>query len=288
MRILITGATGNVGIEVLHALNSQQHPHSVVAGVRNVEKARRELSVFREVDIAAFDFDQINQFGSYLNAVDVLFLLRPPHIADVPKYFKPLIDAAVQQKVKHIVFLSVQGADKSTLIPHHKIEKLIEASGIAYTFLRPAYFMQNFSTSLRRDIVEKDQVYLPSGKAKFTLIDLKDVGEVAAKVLIGPSKYRNMAMDLTNDEQLNFAHMCATLSQSLGREIEHKSPYLLSFFLRKRKEKVPTGFIMVMIMLHYLPRFQSTPPTSDWVERILGRKPGSFKEFVKRDKDVWL
>lgn len=286
MRILITGATGNVGMEVLKALASENRGHTVVAGVRNVEKARGELASFPETEIAVFDFDLIDHFGHCLKKVDVLFLLRPPHIADVPKYFKPLIDAAVREGVKHIVFLSVQGADKSRLIPHHKIEKLIVASGIAYTFLRPAYFMQNFSTTLRKDIVEKDRVFLPSGKAKFTLIDLKDVGEVAAKVLLEPSKYRNTAMDLTNDEQLNFSEMCATLTRILSRKISHVSPNLLSFFLQKRKEKMPIPLIMVMIMLHYLPRFQATPSTSHWVERMLGRKAARFEEFVMSHKEM--
>ncbi len=288
MRILITGATGNVGMEVLRVISSINHGYHVVAGVRNVEKSRRELSAFPELEIALFDFEQVNQFGTYLSAVDILFLLRPPQISDVPKHFKPLIEAAEQASVQHIVFLSVQGADKSSIIPHHKIEKLIQASGIDYTFLRPAYFMQNFSTTLHKDIVKKDRVYLPSGKAKFTIIDLHDVGEVAAKVLIEPSAYRNKAMDLTNEEQLNFGEMCAILSKVLGRKVSHVSPTLLSFFLQKRKEQVPTPFIMVMIMLHYLPRFQPTPATSDWVEMILGRKAWRFREFVEREKDVWL
>lgn len=288
MRILITGATGNVGVEVLQALSSLDHRHHVLAGVRSVQKALTQLSNFPTTELATFDFDQIDQFAHYLDGIDVLFLLRPPHISDVPKHFKPLLDAAVKEHVKHIVFLSVQGADKSSIIPHHKIEKLIEASDIAYTFLRPAYFMQNFSTILRNDIVEHDRVYLPSGKAKFTVIDLKDVGEVAAKVLIEPVKYLNEAFDLTSDEQFNFNEMCAVLSKVLGRKISHVSPNLLSFFLRKRKEKVATPFILVMIMLHYLPRFQATPPISDWVEKILGRKAGSFRAFVEREREAWL
>jgi uncharacterized protein YbjT (DUF2867 family) len=288
MQILITGATGNVGMEVLKALVPKSEPHRILAGIRDVEKGRETLAGFPDLEVVEFDFDHTDRFGQYLAGIDVLFLLRPPPIADVEKYFRPLVEASVKQGVRHIVFLSVQGADKSKLIPHHKIEKLIIAAGIPYTFLRPAYFMQNFSTTLRNDIVERDRVYLPAGKAKFTVVDLKDLGEVAAQVLLQTEPYRHVAMDLTNDAQLSFSEMCQSLSAVLGRHIEFVSPNLLSFFLEKRKEKVPTPLILVMIMLHYLPRFQSTPPTSGWVERILGRKAIGFEDFVRREKDFWL
>lgn len=287
MQILITGATGNVGMEVLKAFSSLNHGHRVVAGVRNKKKARAELRSFEELEFAPFDFDQIDQFDSYLSGTEVLFLLRPPHISDVAKHFDPLIKAAVRKQVRHIVFLSVQGAEKSAIIPHHKIEKLIEAAGIDYTFLRPAYFMQNFSTTLRRDIAENDRVYLPSGKAEFTIVDLKDVGEVAARILIEPFKFCNTGMDLTNEERLNFSEMCSILSKVLGRKISHISPDLLSFFLQKRKEKVPKGMIAVMIMLHFLPRFQAKPRISTAVEKILNRKATGFEEFVRREQHVW-
>ena len=80
-------------------------------------------------------------------------MLRPPQISDVKKYFAPLVETAKKSSIKHIVFLSVQGVDNSKIIPHHKIEKSIVDSKIIYTFLRPAYFMQNFTTTLRNDLV---------------------------------------------------------------------------------------------------------------------------------------
>ncbi len=56
--------------------------------------------------------------------------------------------------------------------------------------------------------------------------------------------------------------------------------HFLEFYIQKRKENVSTVFILVMIMLHYLPRFQKEPETTDWVEKITGNKPKTFDEFV--------
>nr|MBI1230496.1 NAD(P)H-binding protein [Cytophagales bacterium] len=287
MRILITGATGNVGRAVVSALTSLSHEHQVCAGVRRVHRADTYLDRFPHVHKCPFDFDDIDQFPLFLKEVDVLFLLRPPHISDVKRYFAPLIAAAKAVKVVHIVFLSVQGVEKSSIIPHHKIERLIRKSGLSYTFLRPAYFMQNFSTALRNDVIENDSVFLPAGNAMFNLVDVEDVGQAAARVLINPTLHEKKAYDLTNGEQMDFKSMCSVMSGVLGRKIQFNSPNLIAFFIRKRKEGVDTAFILVMIMLHYLPRFQKAAPKSNWLQKIMGRQPLTFKDFVVREQQIW-
>ncbi len=248
-RILITGATGNVGLEIIRALSEKSPKSEIYAGVKDPGKADERL-LGDHVKKVAFDFTKRDSIAQAFRTCDILFLLRPPQISDVKKYFAPLIDLASEQAVKHIVFLSVQGVEKSTIIPHHKIEKLIVESGINYTFLRPAYFMQNFLTTLRKDLIRRDLIYLPAGEARFTLIDLYDVGRVGAEVLLNSESHMNQAYDLTNDEQLTFEEMAKQLSEVLGRNIRFKSPDLLSFYLKKKKNGMEYGMIMVMIMLH--------------------------------------
>jgi uncharacterized protein YbjT (DUF2867 family) len=285
MKLLITGATGNIGKATIAALLELKIESKIIAGIRDLEKDSTAFEKSHSLEFQEFDFENVNQFNDYLSGVDVLFLLRPPQISDTKKYFKPLIEAAVQVDIQHIVFLSVQGADKNSIIPHHKIEKMIMGSGINYTFLRPAYFMQNFTTTLRKDIIEKAEVYLPAGNAKFTLVDVNDIGLVGAKILQNPEMHQNKAYDLTNNEKLTFGEMVSQINQVTGQNIIFISPNLLSFFFRKRKEKVPTMLIFVMIMLHYFPRFQTTPEISDSVLKISGKKPESFLGFVKRNKE---
>ena len=230
-----------------------------------------------------FDFANSATFAPALQNIDLLFLLRPPQLSDVKKYFKPLVEITKQSSVKHIVFLSVQGVEKSTVIPHHKIEQLIVASGIPYTFIRPAYFMQNFTTALRNDLVNHQRIYLPAGQAKFTLIDVEDIGAVTASVLAEPQKHINKSYDLTNHETLTFTEMAEKISKGIGKTINYISPNPIRFFWSKRRENVPTMLILVMIMLHYLPRFQKTPETTEWVKNITGREPISFDGFVLKN-----
>ncbi|CAN5332281.1 SDR family oxidoreductase [soil metagenome] len=278
-KILITGATGNVGLEVVKSLASLYHNYEVYAGVRNVQKEKQIMERFK-VKLTPFDFTDSKTFPSALIDIDILFLLRPPQISDAQKCFKPLVDSALKSCVGHIVFLSVQGVQNSRIIPHHKIEKLIVASKISYTFLRPAYFMQNFTTTLLSDLKSKNRIYLPAGSAKFTLVDVADIGEVAAKILTEPNNHKDRCYELTCKEKLTFAEMALKLSKGLGKMVKYESPNLVSFFITKRRQGMPPMLILVMIMLHYFPRFQKEPDTTDCVETILKKQPKSFDRFI--------
>lgn len=98
-----------------------------------------------------------------LQNCNTLFLLRPPQIANIDAYFKPLITAAKECGVIHIIFLLVQGVQHNKWVPHHKIEKLIIESGIQFIFLRPAYFMQNFTPTLQQDLFINHRIFLQAG-----------------------------------------------------------------------------------------------------------------------------
>lgn len=125
-KILITGATGNVGLEVVKYLcrlsvtNEDAVPTWIIGGVRNIEKS---AAVFRDypcLSLVRFDFEDPGTFDKALIGIDRVFLLRPPHISDVDKYFRPLISSIKNKGINQIVFLSVQGAEKSKVIPHNK------------------------------------------------------------------------------------------------------------------------------------------------------------------------
>jgi len=278
--VLITGATGNVGAEVIRSLGKLEHSLRMTAAVRD-PKRERPSAMGPAIGMVALDLTDRTTYAPALKGCEILFLLRPPAISDVKKYFAPFIAAARNERVKHIVFLSVQGVEKSRIIPHHRIEQLIVDSGIPYTFLRPAYFMQNFTTTLRRDLVERQRIFLPAGKARFTLIDVRDIGAVAAQVIVAPHAFVNRSLELTSEAPMGFQEMADELSRALGTTIQYRSPSLLRFILDQRKDGTPLAMILVMIMLHYLPRFQQEPAVTDEVRAITGSAPITFAQFVE-------
>ncbi len=160
--ILVTGATGNTGRELIRYL-IRNTDVQVVAGVRNVEKARRAFPEADRMRFVHFDFEDARSFPDALQGIQRVFLLRPPHISDVEKYFRPLIGAIAAAGIREVMFLSVQGAARSKVIPHNKIERLIREAGLDSIFRRPSYFMQNLTTTFLSDIRDKHRIVLPAG-----------------------------------------------------------------------------------------------------------------------------
>ncbi|NIJ52593.1 NmrA family NAD(P)-binding protein [Dyadobacter arcticus] len=279
LNILVTGATGNVGAEVIKSLLKVKYDLKLLAGVRDLEIGCKELTDKR-ISLVRFDFTDTTSYTPALQNCDFLFLMRPPQISEVYKYFGPLLDVAKRVGVKHIVFLSVQGVEKSKIIPHYKIEKLIVASHIPFTFLRAAYFMQNFCTTLKNDLLDRRRIFLPAGGARFAVVDVRDTGHVAAIVLTNATEHINKSYDLTASQLFTFQEMAAKLTSILGVNVKYTSPGLINFFLAKRREGIPINFILVMIMIHYFPRFQKEPIITDCIESITGEEPITFNEFV--------
>lgn len=266
--ILITGATGNIGRAVLKYLQQDER----------VWRASQKQAL--ESNERYFNFEDLEKSKAALQNLDLLFLLRPPQISDTKKYFQPLIQICKEQKVKHIVFLSVQGVEKSSIIPHNKIERMILNSGMNYTFLRPSYFMQNLTTTLKPDI-DRGQIYLPAGNTKFLWIDADDIGKAIAKIIETPSAHVNKTYTLTGTEYFTFKEVSAKLTHVLKRHIVYKSPSLIGFIFTKMRQGVSFGYTLVLIMLHYLARFQSTPPVTDDFKKLTNQEPKKLDDFLK-------
>lgn len=276
-RILITGPSGNVGSAILSHFRPASGQELYLARRSKQGLARNEKY---------FDFEDPLGCTATLATVDVLFLLRPPHISDVKQYFEPLIDAAVRVGLKHIVFLSVQGADTISFIPHAKIERLIRDSGINYTFIRPSYFMQNLTTTLLPDI-RKGQIVLPAGKAGFLWVDVSDIGRAIAAVLADRSAHINRAYTITGDQILNFYEVASMIVRETGRPLRYLDMNPVRFYFYKRKEGLQKSFALVMILLHFLPRFQKPPAISDDLRLLSGSGPLRLEQFIRENRALF-
>jgi uncharacterized protein YbjT (DUF2867 family) len=282
LKMLITGATGNIGKAIVKQYTPKDGQKLYLATRKKEHFAHADQNPY-----LYFDFDHQPESYECLTQIDVLFLLRPPHISDVKKYFQPLIEACKRANIKHILFLSVQGADTASFIPHAKIEKIIRNSGITYTFVRPAYFMQNLSTTLQTDIVQNNRIFLPAGKARFNWIDVEDIGLAIARILENLALHENKIYTITGPENLNFGQAAAYLSEVLQRKITYISPGIIRFYFIKKREGVPVGFILVMILLHFLPRFGKEPEIHSDCKQLTGHKPHTLREFIGANKSCW-
>jgi uncharacterized protein YbjT (DUF2867 family) len=283
MKILVTGATGNTGAELLKALERREV--RVKAGVRNPDTEGKPAA--ESVEWTALDFEQPLTFSEALREVDKVFLLRPPAISDVKKYLFPFVDACVKAGVKQLVFLSLAEVENRTYVPHYKVEQYIRQSGLPYTFLRPAFFMQNLSTTHVEEIKKDRVLFLPAGKGKTAFVDVRDVAEAAAIVLT-EAGHLNTAYELTGTQALDYYEIADMLSRELGKTITYKNPSPLRFFVHEWRKGRPVVFTIVMIGLYALTKYGKADQLSDDLRRLLGREPISFARFVKDYRQCWL
>lgn len=167
MKVLVTGATGNVGRYVVEEL--KQQGEAVRAAGTDLKKLRQLFG--EDVEAVRFDFLDPSTYPDALDSVDRVFLMRPPHLGK-PRDLYPFIDAMAQRQIKLVTFLSLMGVENNTIPPHHKIEKYIEAAGIPYAHIRPGFFMQNISGIHAREIIKDNQVLCPQATAKPVLLTL--------------------------------------------------------------------------------------------------------------------
>lgn len=205
--IFVTGAGGNVGSAVLSAC--REAGLAAIGGERKGGAHR------------VFDFLDRNTWAPALEGATQLFLLRPPPISKVEESLNPFVDFARTRGVKHVVFLSVQGAESRPRIPHYAVEKHLERTGDDWTFLRPGFFAQNFTDAYRRDLTEDDRIYVPAGAGQVAFVDAVDLGRVAAHVFKAPERHRKQGYRLTGPRLFTFHDAARILSEATGRKIAY-------------------------------------------------------------------
>lgn len=277
--ILVTGATGNVGVEVIRQLASRGVP--MKAAVRE----GRDQAAPEGTTPVVFDFEMPETFGPALDGVDRVFLMRPPHMSDA-KAFRPFIDAMVAADIRQVVFLSVQGAGQNVFVPHHGIEVLLKRSGLAWTFLRPSFFMQNLSTTHLTEIRDLGEIYVPAGKGRTNFIDVADIGEAAA-VCLTTAGHERMAYEITGSEALTYHEVAALLSAACGRPITYPRPSSRKFKAHMRSAGHNDDFIAVMGSIYAIARFGMAAGTTDAFQRLVGRQPHTLEDWAARNAGVW-
>ncbi len=289
-RLLITGATGNVGGAALRVLLRQRPSGTTLAVASQYpedDRVQLALGGADHVEVVSFDFTKPETIAPALRGVTGLLLMRPPALNEVATYLKPVVQAAVAAGVGHIVFLSLQGAQYNPFVPHHKAERYLEDSGVRYSFLRPSFFMQNLSSSLREDIRDRDQIMLPAGHARTSFVDAEDVGTVAAQLLLAPPT-ASAAYELTSYDALTYDEIAARLTEVLGRPIRYHAAGIWEFRAHERAKGTPAALVNVMTGIYLAARFGLASHVSPVLGELLGRAPNSLRDFLKRERTCWL
>jgi uncharacterized protein YbjT (DUF2867 family) len=215
--ILITGATGTVGSEVVRRLSAQGN--QVRALTRDLHKV--EAVKVPHVQFVQGDFDDPDSIRRACAGVERAFLLSNS-TERAEKQQIAFAELAQESGVRHIVKLSQLHADRNStgrfLRYHGAVEAAIGAVGLTFTFLRPNLYMQGL-LNFRQSIKEKSAFFAAAGKGRVSAVDVRDLADVAVAALTG-SQHNDKTYSLTGPEALTFGEMAKQLSAALGRTIK--------------------------------------------------------------------
>ena len=279
--ILITGASGNVGREVLKQIVATGA--RVRAAFQSVSKAAGAPS---GVEIVTMDYTQPPTLQIALKGVEKVFLVGPP-TPDLTALERKAVDEIRQSGVRQIVKLSAMGGCEAIFPRQHaESEDYIMSSGMVYTFLRPNGFMQNFVSYNAPTINTQNAFYGVQGDGKVSHIDLRDIAAVAVKTLTEDG-HAGKAYTLTGPEALSNARVAEILSEDAGREIRYVDLSSEQFNQALLAAGVPEWSANALIDLQLLYRRDGASAVTRDVELLLGRKPISFEQFSRDYAEVF-
>ncbi len=281
-KILLSGTTGSTGFEVARRLLAMDVPFR--AGGRDVGRIRQRLG--EKPEALHFDYTDPATYAAAFEGIERMFLVLPPQVSDVRRDVFPALAAAKQAGVKYIVFLSVLDVDKLKFLAHAQVEGELARLGIIVTDLRPGCYMQNFNTFHRAEIVHRGEIFVPAGDGKISFIDVRDVAAVAAVVLT-QAGHAGRVYDLTGGEALDYAEAAQCFTEALGRKISYANPSVAAYISRTVARGGSLGAALEIARLHAATRAGKAGRISADVEKLLGRKPITLRQYVQDYRAAW-
>lgn len=274
---LVIGANGTVGSELVRLL---------AAGGHAVRKATSK-AVTDPAHEVHLNLATGAGLAQAFAGVEQAYLLCPPGYTNQDELLIPAIDAAKAQGVRKLVLMTAMGANVDAAAPLRKAEVHLQKSGLSWNIIRPNWFMQNFNTFWIQGILEHGKIFLPVAQAKGSFIDARDIAAVAAQ-LLSSDTFANQEFDLTGSVALDHDQVAAVLSAETGKPIGYQeiSPDALRSGLLQAGVPAPYAEFLLLILGYFKAGYSER--TTDAVQTILGRAPGTLEQYAKDYRAAWV
>jgi len=275
--ILITGSTGNVGSEVVKQL--AHAGHKVRALVRDPKEATGRLPT--TVDVVVGDLDNVDSLVNAMKGTDKLYMLAPL-TPSLQRQEASIVEAAKRAKLQHIVKHSVLGAqwEAITLGKWHRAgEKLVEASGIQWTHLRPSGFFSN-TLAWAGMIKNGGTVYYPTGEGKLGVVDPRDVAAVAVKCLTEPG-HASKTYDITGPAALSTREQVDIIGRAIGKQLKYVDVPDQAARESMLGMGMPAAIADMMIEFTGAIKAGQCATVTDTVQKLTGKTPRTFEAWAQ-------
>lgn len=277
--ILVTGATGTTGSEVVKEL-ARLGAKDVRLLVRDPQKA---VAVGEPgFEVVAGDLSKPETLGGALEGVETAFLLSAPNpgLIEMEGNF---VEAARRAGTRRVVKLSAIGADPRGPEGfgkwHGQAEERLKSSGLAWTMLRPNFFMQNLLGSAQT-VAQQGVVYQAGGDGRASLVDTRDIAAVAARALV-EGGHEGQSYLITGPEALSYREVAGKLSEAVGREVKYVALSPEDFRQGALARGLPVWLVDALAVLNELFASSKAAATTDVVREVGKKEPITFDQFAR-------
>lgn len=278
MRVLVTGATGNAGSQVVQELRERGVP--IRAFVR---EPKRALAILGDgIELAVGDFAEPDSIARAMEGVQAVLLSSANHPRQA-EYEMNVVDAAVAAGVRRIVKLSTIGARAGSPLEffdwHGRSEEYLRASGLPATILQSSFYMSNLLASA--DVIRQTgKLLAPAGGAHIAMVDPRDVGAVAAVVLTEEG-HDGDAYLLSGPEAVTYDDVARELSAATGREIEFVNVPDEAMRQAMLKQGAPDWMARNLVILFGMLRDGVSAKVTGTVRALTGHAPRTVAGFAR-------
>jgi uncharacterized protein YbjT (DUF2867 family) len=274
-KILVIGASGTVGSEIVNQL--KQNGHEVLSATS------REPSKPGQVQLNLATGEGVK---AAFSQADRVFLISPPGYADHYAILSPLIQEAKRQGLKKVVLMTAMGANADENSPFRRAEVELENSGLQYNIVRPNWFLQNFNTFWIQGINEQRKVLLPAGDAKVSFIDSRDISAVVAKLLVDDT-FNNQDFDITGPEAIDHSEVAAAISNQIGEKVSYQDIPPADLKAGLLTAGLPEDYVDFLLLIFGFLKEGYNAGTTENVKKILGREPRGVDTYAADYKEAW-
>lgn len=274
--ILVTGATGTIGSNVLRRLSERG------IQARALSRDPRRGEVLPHVEWAEADLAKPETLSPVFDGVDQLFLLTG-NAQSMTRLQKNAVDAAAEAGVQHVVKLSARGAQPGSKSAigrwHHEVETHLKAAGPTWTMLRPHVFMQNLLDQAHR-VRTQGEIRAASGDGRIPFIDVRDIADAAVKTLTEDG-HANQTYILTGGVALDYHQVAEILGTATDQDVKYVPESPEEAERRLRNEDLPDWLIDSRLALaSYHRAGGETARTTRDIYDLIGRPPRSLIQFA--------
>ena len=280
MKIAITGATGQLGSIVIEKLLLQTETNNIVALVRNPANATHLTA--QNIEVREFDYDRPETLVPALSGIDKLLLISANEVGRRTPQHKAVIDAAKVAGVPYLAYTSLLRADTSPLglaQEHRETEKLIQDSGLRYTFLRNNWYSENYLAGVAHTI-EIGTLFGAAQDGRISSASRIDYAEAAAKVLTSTG-HDNQTYELAGSQSFSLSELATLIGQAASKTINYQNLSAEEYTQGLTQAGLPAGLVEVIVDADIQTIQGAMYSDSQDLEQLIGRKTTNIQDAIK-------